>query len=89
MELHLPGSGVTRLLLMPGPRELTCSGVGKCILMHAKHAHTIGGLGPSEIESFLDYSYLLTHRLSPMVLCYIYVHMTHDQMQVSKTDYVS
>ena len=26
-------SGITRLFLMPGPRQLTCSGDGKCILI--------------------------------------------------------
>ena len=34
-------SGLARLFLMPGPRQLTCSGVGKCILIVcAKHTHT-------------------------------------------------
>ena len=63
-------SGITKLLLMPGPKQLimTCSGVGKCILivvhMHVKHAHTRGSkilkIEPSEIESESIFEYLLS-----------------------------
>ena len=51
-------SGITKLLLMPGPRQLTCSGVGKCIYTHCVcKAHSmpiLGGLAPPENFEKLD-----------------------------------